>query len=135
MIEQRRILIVDDDPRVLLVIRTTLDRMNESYKTVTASNGREALEEIKKDTFDLIITDVRMPGINGIKLTEAVRAANTQTSVIWITAYGHYNLDQEIKGLNVFRCLNKPLRIGEIRQTVIKALRYPYDCRVDHRVV
>jgi len=133
MIEQRRILIVDDDPRVLLVIRTTLDRMNESYKTITASNGRDALEEIKNSTFDLIITDVRMPGINGIKLTEAVRAANIHTAVIWITAYGCYNLDQEFNGLNVFRCLNKPLRIGEIRQTVIEALRYPYDCRLGQK--
>lgn len=119
----KSILIVDDDPRVMFVLRTSLERVISGVRTITAGGGREALEKIKHERFDLVITDIKMPGISGVQLTEAIRAINTRTKIIWITAYGCQNIQDNIDGLDVFRCLDKPLRIGEIRQAALEALQ------------
>jgi len=117
-----RILIVDDDPRVLLILRATLERMRDGYQIVAARDGTEALEKIRDEPFDLVITDVRMPGVDGIELVEAIRTSNSHTAVVWITAYGCHKLQAEYSRLDVYRCLDKPLRIGEIRQAALEAL-------------
>ena len=122
MTKDKRILIADDDPRVLLVLRATLERMKNGYGIFEARDGSEALREIRAQPFDLVITDVRMPGINGIELVEAIRAMNSRTAVIWITAYGCHRLRSEGERLDVYCCLDKPLRIGQIRAAALEAL-------------
>jgi CheY-like chemotaxis protein len=122
VVEQRRILIVDDDPAVLLILRTSLERMRHSCQIVTARNGAEALRQTAAQPVDLIITDVRMPGIDGIELVKKLRALGSDTEVIWITAYGCGGLEEESNLLDVFRCLDKPLRIGAIRHAFKDAL-------------
>jgi DNA-binding NtrC family response regulator len=117
-----RILIADDDPRVLLILRTTLERMKNGYRVMATRDGAEALQKVTAQPFDLVITDVRMPGLDGIELVEAIRASKLNTAVIWITAYGCHRLQAERDRLNVYRCLDKPLRIGEIRQAALEAL-------------
>jgi len=119
---RKQILIVDDDPKVLLILRVTLERMKSGYQIEVAHGGREALEKVEEKPFDLVITDVRMPDIDGIELVEAIRALQSHTSVIWITAYGCHNLKGECTRLAVCRCLDKPLRIGQIRQAAREAL-------------
>jgi CheY-like chemotaxis protein len=122
MVEQQRILIADDDPAVLLILRATLERMENGYGIVVAKDGAEALQEVLAQPFDLVITDVRMPGLDGIELVEAIRASKLGVAVIWITAYGCQNLRAECERLNVYCCLDKPLRIEEIRRAALEAL-------------
>jgi DNA-binding NtrC family response regulator len=118
----KRILIADDDPRILLILRATLERMKDTFQIVSAGDGEEALAKVKDGPFDLVITDVRMPSLDGIELVEAIRAMHAHTAVIWITAYGCHRLQAECDRLDVHRCLDKPLRIGEIRQAALEAL-------------
>jgi DNA-binding NtrC family response regulator len=120
--QHRQILIVDDDPVVLLILRATLERMANGYLIVATSNGAEALAEIDDTPFDLVVTDVRMPGIDGIELVEEIRARKIDTPVIWITAHGCYNLQAESARLDVYRCLDKPLRIEKIREAARQAM-------------
>ena len=122
MVEHKRILVVDDDANVLLVMRATLENLGSGTKVVAASNGQEAIEKIKQEPFDLLISDVRMPGMDGIALVEATRELGLHTAVIWITAYGCDKLKADRERLDVFLCLEKPLRIGEIRQAALEAL-------------
>ena len=122
MNKDARILIVDDDPRVLLILSTALKRMKNGYRVVAVPSGAEALQEVTAEPFDLVITDVRMPGIDGIELVETIRDLNLSTMVIWITAYGCNQLQVQRKRLGVFSCLDKPLRIDEIRQAALEAL-------------
>jgi DNA-binding NtrC family response regulator len=117
-----RILIADDDPGVLLILRTTLERMKNGYEIVATRDGTEAFHTITAQPFDLVITDVRMPGLNGIELVEAIRTSKLNMAVIWITAYGCHRLQEECDRLDVYRCLDKPLKIGEIRQADSEAL-------------
>ena len=116
-----RVLIVDDDPRVPLTLRTTLERMKYGYRIVAAQDGTEALQRVTAQPFDLVITDVRMPGIDGIEFVEAIRASTLNTAVIWITAYGCHRLQAECECLEIYRCLDKPLRIGQSRQAALGA--------------
>ncbi|MGB3904845.1 MAG: response regulator [Anaerolineae bacterium] len=122
MSTRRRILVVDDDERVLFVLQETLATLGDDYEVLTAQNGRSALGRIKETAFDLVITDLRMPDIHGVELTEAIRAMSPTTTVIWITAYDCRTLTADAVRLEVFRCLDKPLEIDEIRDAVREAL-------------
>lgn len=117
-----RILLVDDDSRVLFVLQETLAPLREHYEIVSAGNGQTALARINEICFDLVITDLRMPDIDGVELTETIRALNPGTQVIWITAYGSSTVAADAARLEVFRCLDKPLEIAEIRDAAREAL-------------
>jgi rubredoxin/CheY-like chemotaxis protein len=118
----KHILVVDDDERVLFVLRRTLMKLSDEYEIVTARNGREALDKVGTRPFDLVITDLRMPGIDGVELTEQVKARNSGTVVIWVTAYGCHQVEAEVARLSVYKCLEKPLKVTEIRQIAQEAL-------------
>jgi len=122
MNKDARILIVDDDPRVLLILSTALKRMKDGYSVVAVQNGTEALQLVTTEAFDLVVTDVRMPGIDGIELVQNIRDLNLNTMVIWITAYGCSRLQAQCDRLDIFRCLDKPIGINEIRQAAVEAL-------------
>lgn len=111
---RKRILVVDDEPAVLFVLHDTLMALGSEYEIVAADNGLEALDCVKKNPVDLVITDLSMPDMGGIELTEAIKAQRPNTPVIWITAYGSYNVYADAERLNVFSCRDKPLEISEI---------------------
>jgi DNA-binding NtrC family response regulator len=119
---EHRILVVDDDERVLFVLRRALLAFQNGYEIVSTQDGREALDRAKEIPFDLVITDLKMPGVDGIALTQAIRGLNFGTVVVWITAYGCAQVSDEATRLSVYECLEKPLRIEEIRRVVREAL-------------
>jgi CheY-like chemotaxis protein len=118
MSEQQHILIVDDDKRVRAVLRRTLTALGDRYEIVTARNSHDALEKAKTQGFDLVITDLRMPGMDGVELTEALKAQNPETAVIWATIYDCHQLRAEARRLSVDRCLQKPFTVTAIRKAV-----------------
>jgi len=118
----QRILIVDDEARVLLILHDTLQRLGNSFEVVTAQSGSEALKKARKEAFDLVITDLRMPGMDGVELTRALKAIHPDIRVVWITAYGCHKASADSTRLGVFRCLDKPLEIKQIRQVAQEAL-------------
>ena len=126
----KRILIVDDDPGVLFIMQAALLSLGDEYEVVAAEDGVQALGQIRRCAFDLVVTDIRMPGMGGIELTEAIRATEPATVVIWMTAYGSDALQADCQRLGVERCLDKPLRIAGIRQAVAEALDAPPNKRI-----
>lgn len=123
MQKRRRILIIDDEESVVFTLSRALSKLEEDYEIVTASSGNEALEYIKGEFFDVIITDLNMPGINGIEFTEAVQAVDPSAIIMWITAYGDDDVKARAERLDVHRYLTKPLNIAEIRRNVQEALK------------
>jgi two-component system response regulator PilR (NtrC family) len=119
---RKRILIVDDDEQVLFVLHRILARTDSEYEIVTARNGQEALKNAGEMMVDLLITDLRMPDMGGVALTKAIRDLNAGTVIIWMTAYGCNLSRADAARLGVYRCLDKPVEIAEIRQVVRKAL-------------
>jgi CheY-like chemotaxis protein len=122
MIAHKRILVVDDEAMVLFIFNDTLQALGKTNEIVTAQSGLEALNEFKEKPFDLVITDLSMPGMDGVQLTEAIRTLNPETAVIWITAYGCHNVVSDAERLGVITCRDKPLEVPEILQMAREAL-------------
>jgi two-component system response regulator GlrR len=123
MESRKRILIVDDDEAVLFILQETFSKLREGYQVVSAKSGREALEQLTKEPCDVMVTDLKMPDLDGVQLTEAVRSKSPGTAVIWLTAYGCERVQDEVMRLKVRRCINKPVRTSEIVRAVRDALR------------
>jgi two-component system NtrC family response regulator len=101
------ILVVDDEPNSLFGICQTLNE--EGLKTIPVQNGKEALEKIKSDSIDLLITDERMPDLNGMQILTEVKRINPQIPVILITAYGSVSLAVEALKQGAFYFFEKPV--------------------------
>jgi DNA-binding NtrC family response regulator len=114
------ILVVDDDRE----IRNALTRIffREGYEVVTAASGEEALECFHKNSFDLIITDLRMPGISGLELLKRIKACRPETVVIITTAFCDDITYTDIKTLGAYTYLCKPVKKNEMLATVKNAL-------------
>jgi len=119
---RKHILIVDDDKMVLFVLRRTLAGLATGVKISTAKDGHEALQIIDSEPIDLVITDIKMPGIDGITLTERLREKRDDIVVVWMTAFGCREYAAESDRLSVCSCLEKPLQINEIREAVEEAM-------------
>jgi CheY-like chemotaxis protein len=125
MTAHKRILIVDDEAMVLFIFSDTLQALGNGYEIVTAQSGVEALDQFRKAPFDLVITDLSMPGMDGVQLTEAIKTLNSHTVVIWITAYGCHNVSSDAERLKIQCCRDKPLEVSEILQMTKEALDQP----------
>jgi DNA-binding NtrC family response regulator len=116
----KRILIVDDEEQVVFVLRNSLKKLGEMYEIVTATNGQDAIDKFENAPFDLLITDLKMPGMNGVVLTEKIRAMDPKTQVIWVT--GHDEWQADAQRLGVYRYILKPLDVEDIRQVAREGL-------------
>ena len=84
--ESKKILIVDDESEMRVALETTLKR--EKFQLTCAEDGKQALDKMEDNDFDLILTDVRMPKLNGLELLRAVKERSPKTQVVMMTAYG-----------------------------------------------
>jgi len=115
-----KILIVDDERTIRMALRDTLTR--EGHLAVTASNGEEAVRRCKAEAFDLLITDLKMPGMTGLELIRQVRAVCPQIRTILITAYGSAESAIEALRMGVSDYMVKPFRLAELRMTTSRLL-------------
>ncbi len=83
--DKKIILLVDDEPDFLEVIKSRLE--SNGYDVLTASNGKEALETLKKEKVDAVLLDILMPGMNGIETLKNIRQEDKQLPVFMLTAY------------------------------------------------
>ena len=79
------ILVVDDEPAIQDILNWALSA--EGYRVTTAGNGKEALARVEHEDFDVIVTDIVMPGIDGLEVLERSRVLNPRAAVIVMTAY------------------------------------------------
>jgi CheY-like chemotaxis protein len=117
------ILIVDDEPRVAFFLSKSLEHTKQDYHISAAHSGEEALEILNRASVDLLVTDLRMPGISGLELMRWVRASSPQTRTILITAYGNDEVEAEAHRLEAYRYITKPFNLDEFAQAVQEALR------------
>ncbi|UCF63868.1 MAG: response regulator [bacterium] len=122
MSTSKRLLIVDDEESLTFSLYQVFINVPMECEVLTASNGDEALSKINQGEFDLVITDIAMPGINGLDLLSMIKAKHPNTKVIVITAYGSdENKDQAYKR-GAENYIEKPFDLFEIRDLVINLL-------------
>jgi two-component system, NtrC family, response regulator PilR len=115
-----KILIVDDEQSMRDFLSIMLKK--EGYEVVSAENGNDALKAVQADIFDLVITDVKMPGMDGIGVLKAVKDVSPETVVIMITAYATAETAVEAMKLGAYDYITKPFKVDEIKLVIEKAL-------------
>ena len=118
-----KLLIVDDEPDMLKLLSMII-REKTSYETVTTNNPLEALELARQGGFDLVIADLKMPGLDGIELLEAIKRTDEDIPVIIMTAYGTVETAMETMSKGGFDYITKPFKKEQILYTIDKALKF-----------
>ncbi|MFD1708720.1 response regulator [Siminovitchia sediminis] len=120
-----KVLIVDDQ----FGIRTLLDEVlqKEGYEIFQAANGLQALDVTEKHDPDLVLLDMKIPGMDGLEILSKLKEIKADIKVIIMTAYGEKDLIEKTKELGALAHFSKPFDIDEIRSAVRKYLFQPSD--------
>ena len=114
------ILVVDDEENAREGLSRILSK--EGYAVETAANGKEAIDTIKRHNFDLVITDMRMPLMDGFEVLREIKRMKDNIGVIMITAYGEVESYLEAMNMGAFEYINKPVRVNELKRVITKVL-------------
>lgn len=139
------ILVVDDEPNALFTLTQMLT--DEGFRVISASAGREALDKIGKNSLDLVVTDVKMPDLNGLELLQEIRHIQPDLPVIIMTAYGTISMAVEALRHGAYYFFEKPIfqhedkfltiirqalktqqlekELGDLRREVIEKYSFP----------
>jgi len=117
---KRNILVVDDEPQITRVLKTTLS--SQGYGIRTATDGKQALQEMKTWSPDLVITDLRMPNMDGLALCRAIRA-ESRVPIIVLSVKGEEAIKVESLDAGADDYVTKPFNVNELLARVRAALR------------
>ncbi|GFR37214.1 sporulation initiation phosphotransferase F [Insulibacter thermoxylanivorax] len=119
---QKKLLIVDDQNGIRVLLMEVFN--SEGYETFQASNGRLALEIVKDKQPDLVLLDMKIPGMDGLEILKQIRKIDTEIKVIMMTAYGELDMIKEAMELGALAHFTKPFDIDELRIAVNKLLHH-----------
>jgi DNA-binding NtrC family response regulator len=119
MKEKLDLLLVDDETIVLQRLKPALAKIG--CKVETFEDGKEALKRIDAKVFDIVVTDIMMPEVNGIELLEYIQKKSDRTKVIMITGYATEALAREAMGKGAFDIIAKPFRPDDLRNMIARA--------------
>jgi len=121
--EKKSILIVDDEEDLTWSISRHLSRNGSGLDVKCASSGNSALDILQGRRFDLIISDIRMPGISGLELLSRVSETYPEVKVIIMTAFGSEILEDQVQKLGTQYYIEKPFELRYLRKLVFEALQ------------
>ncbi|WP_373419555.1 response regulator [Bacillus sp. EAC] len=111
-----KLLIVDDQYGIRLLLHEIFKK--EGYEVFQAANGFQAIDIVIKDCPDLVILDMKIPGMDGVEILKRIKEINKEIKVILMTAYGELDIIEEAKKLGALRYFPKPFDIDEIKKVV-----------------
>src|SRR4030095_3411054 len=116
-----RVLVIDDDEDICLYLREFLTR--EGFKVTTISKPADALIEIRQGRYQIVLLDVRMPGVDGVDLLRQVRGVGSHLCVMAITAYPPVQSVADSRKPSAFDYLQKPFDLQSLRAVMDRAIR------------
>ncbi|RPE11429.1 response regulator [Paenibacillus polymyxa] len=119
--EKKKVLIVDDQNGIRILLMQVFG--SEGYETFQAANGKIALEIVEKEPPDLVLLDMKIPGMDGLEILKHLKSMNPDIKVIMMTAYGELDMIKEATELGALMHFTKPFDIDEMRIAVNKQLR------------
>ena len=127
MAVDKRVLIVDDEEKVVFFLRESLEELGQDFTIGTAKSAEEALEKIATQPYDLVISDLRMPGIDGLQLIERVKEKYPRTRFVLMTAYGSDEVEARARSLDVYDYITKPFHVSDLLDVTRQALAPPVE--------
>jgi DNA-binding response OmpR family regulator len=118
--EMTHVLVVDDETAIRYSVSKTLQRVG--YQVQEAASGEDALDLMKRSTFDVVLTDIRMPGLDGVELVRRIKDIDADTIVVLMTAYPSLGTAVEALRLGAHDYLIKPSSSQDIRQCVARGV-------------
>lgn len=118
---KRKLLIVDDQNGIRVLLVEVFS--SEGYETFQASNGKTALEIVDEHVPDLVLLDMKIPGMDGLEILKRIKQKHENIKVIMMTAYGELDMINEAKETGALMHFTKPFDIDELRQVVNDQLR------------
>lgn len=123
---RQRILVVDDEKGVREMIQSFLT--TEGYLVTTAEDGIDALEKLKDDSYDLLITDLVMPNMDGLELIDCVCRKRSKVTSLIITGSPLESIAEYVEQRGVFACISKPFPLNYLSRMVRKGLDRTRPC-------
>jgi len=128
-----KVLVVDDEIGICKAIRAALERLG--LQVATALEGSEALFKFRRDPYDLVITDLKMPGMSGMDLLREIKRLSPRTPVVLLTAYGTVEGAVQAMKEGAFDFIQKPFSLEVLREVVFKALYPKEEVRKVRRII
>jgi DNA-binding NtrC family response regulator len=123
-----RILIVDDEQTLVFFLHRGLSEAGLNCEVDVVGSGEEALAKLAFEKYQVLVTDLKMPGINGLTLASAARSLHPAIGVILMTAYGSREVETEAEQLMIDGYLTKPFQMERLRdliEKILQAQQYP----------
>src|SRR5512147_1330618 len=121
MVSQRaKILVVDDEANVLLTVAAILEQ--EGYDVDSAGGGEQAIQAIRSTHYDLVLTDLKMPAVDGLRVLEEVRKTSPSTVTVMMTGYGSVATALEAVQRGAYEYLLKPTDVADLKAAVRRSL-------------
>jgi two-component system, NtrC family, nitrogen regulation response regulator NtrX len=117
-----KILIIEDELSIRNVLKNIISDENKSYEVDEAANGRDGIEMIKNKDYDLVMTDIKMPGLDGMEVLEIIKMMKPETSVVMISGHGDIQTAVESIKKGAFDFISKPPDLNRLLSTVRNAL-------------
>jgi len=115
----KRILVIDDEPQILNFLKELFQQ--DGWDVHEATSGTEGIEKIERERYDVILTDLKMPGADGIEVLRTAKKIQSDAEVVLMTGYGTVDSAIEAMRAGAFHFLMKPFRAEEVRHLVDKA--------------
>lgn len=115
-----KILIVDDQFGIRVLLQELFQK--EGYQTFQAADGKKALEIVTHQNPDIVLLDIKIPGMDGIEILKQIKAKDVNCRVLIMTAYGELDLIQEALDLGAIAYIAKPFDIMELRDVINKMM-------------
>lgn len=122
MTGEKRVLVVDDEEKVVFFLRESLEELGHDFTISAAKSADEALEKIEQQPYDLVITDLRMPGTDGLDLLREIKERSPDTRLVLMTAYGSDEVEAHAQSLEVFEYITKPFHVSDLMDIARHAL-------------
>lgn len=116
---KKRILVCDDEASIRSLLNEAL---SNDYDVVVCDNGREAVKYITKEKFDLLITDIKMPGVHGLEVIERIRERNITIPIIICSAYKLLEDDIIVKTSEIAAFITKPIEIRQLKAKIFEII-------------
>jgi DNA-binding response OmpR family regulator len=125
MMKQMKVLLVDDEEEF---VKTLAERIEmREVKSKVALNGEEALKTMDEDLPDVMVLDLKMPGIDGLEVLRRAKKAYPGVQIIMLTGHGSEKDEKEARRLGVFEYLQKPVEFEKLMRTITKAYKKKFE--------